>query len=148
MKKRIGLAALLAALATAAMVALPAIGHRTPKPRVLFTAMAGAEEQPGPGDDNGYGAAYFEIVGNKICFRSEAEQLDGTTLFAHIHRAELGQEGPIVVTLFNGAVPEGRRCVKTTRSLAKEIGRFPGRFYANIHTTEHQAGAVRGQLRR
>jgi hypothetical protein len=150
MRHRVALsAALAAALAAVALVALPATGAR-PKPRILLAAMSGQEETPQT-DPLRYGAAYFEVVGNKICF-SIAERQPGPTrepaIAGHIHRGLAGQDGDIVVPLFTGDVPGGKRCVKTTRSKAREIARFPGRFYVNVHTATFGDGAIRGQLER
>ena len=148
MKKRIALAAGLAALLTAALVALPAIGHQPPKPRIVFTALSGQQEVPqDSGDPDGYGATYLEIVGNKVCLRLEANAIDPATA-AHIHRGDSGYDGNIEVLLFGGNLPAGKRCVKTTRALAREIARFPQRFYVNVHNGPFPDGAIRGQLHR
>jgi hypothetical protein len=146
MRKRIAIAAALAsALLAVALVALPATGAR-PKPRILLAAMSGQEETP-PTDPLRYGAAYFEVVGNKVCF-SIADRQPEDAIAGHIHRGESGQSGDIVVPLFTGDVPGGKRCVKTTRARAREIARFPGRFYVNVHTPTFGDGAIRGQLER
>jgi hypothetical protein len=152
MRKRIAIAAALAsALFAVGLVALPAIGHRTAQPTHRLAAMSGLEES-GAGDPNDYGAARVEILRRNVCFRILRRQVptdqNDPAIVAHIHRGEPGVAGPIVVTLFVGDVPGGRRCVRTSRSLAREISRFPGRFYVNVHTAAFGDGAVRGQLTR
>ena len=147
MSKRIALtAALTAALAAIAVLALPATGHRPAQAKHLIAAMSGQEESP-LGDPNGYGAARFEVLGRNVCFRIVAKQIE-PTLVGHIHRGDPGAVGPPVVTLYTGDVPTRKRCVKATRALAREIARFPARFYVNVHTQTFPDGAIRGQLTR
>jgi hypothetical protein len=143
----------LAALAAAALVALPATAAKkksTPEYDRL-AAMSGSQEAPNPGDPDGYGAADFRIKGNKVCFRIIAANIDQVTA-AHIHKAPPGQAGDIVVDLFSAKgrnqtlPPRISGCAKTTRAIAKDIARNFDDYYVNVHNPAFPGGALRGQL--
>jgi hypothetical protein len=146
---------LLAALAAAALVALPATAAKKPeKEYKLLAAMSGLEERPGPGDDNGYGAASIRIKGANVCFVLLAREIAPATA-AHIHKAPAGEPGPIVVGLYGSTAADSKlpprvsRCVKAeSRALAKDIARNPSAYYVNVHNGDFPQGAIRGQLSR
>lgn len=66
---------------------------------------------------------------------------------AHIHLAAAGSNGPPIVSLERGAhhtwvVPAG------TRLTPEQYKAFlAGDLYINVHSLQHPAGAIRGQLR-
>jgi CHRD domain len=149
MRKR----ALLPLLACLAMVALPAelAGGQRRAPAVKLIAAMSGDEEPGGGDTDGYGAANITVSGTRrrICWHVAARQIDDV-VGGHIHRGARGENGDIVVPLFNQADldPSARGCERVRRSLGREIARFPSRFYVNVHTTPFPGGAIRGQLSR
>lgn len=71
----------------------------------------------------------------------------------HIHRGEKGKNGPVVADLFADAngLPESVTGIAGTApvrpGIARGISKNPKNWYANLHTTEFDGGAVRGQLR-
>jgi hypothetical protein len=143
---------LLAALAAAALVALPATAAKKPaKEYDLLAPLIGSEERPGPGDPDGFGAADLRIKGNKVCFRIIAEGI-GTVTAAHIHKAPKGSPGPVEVDLFSfkgknqTLPPRITGCAKTTTAIAKAIAKKPGDYYVNVHNADFPNGALRGQL--
>jgi hypothetical protein len=142
---------LLVAIAVAVAAALPSIAsHRDRHVSELIAALSGQEETQAA-DDNGYGAARFEITGRRVCFVILAREVAPITA-GHIHRGAPSVAGPIVVDLLgaspSGLPPRTRGCVRTTRALAREIGHNPGRFYVNLHNADFPDGAIRGQLTR
>jgi hypothetical protein len=150
MRKR----ALLPLLACLAIVALPAElagGQRRTSDVKLIAAMSGAEEVPA-GDVDGYGAANITVRRNRrICWHIAARNIEEDIVGGHIHRGARGENGPIVVPLFDEADldPSAKGCERVGRSLRREIARFPSRFYVNIHTSpSFPDGAIRGQLSR
>jgi hypothetical protein len=144
---------LLAALASAALVALPATAaKKKPTPEYdLLAPLIGSEERPNAGDPDGFGAADFRIKGNKVCFRIVAEGIAEVTA-AHIHKAPRGEPGPVEVDLFtfkraNQTLPPRiTGCSKTTTAIAKAIAKRPQNYYVNVHNADFPGGALRGQL--
>src|SRR5215211_9129076 len=68
-----------------------------------FTPLTGMEEVP-PVNTNSTGIALFELVNNNINYKLNVTNLDNIKA-AHIHSGEFGQNGDIVVTLFQSATP-------------------------------------------
>jgi hypothetical protein len=65
---------------------------------------------------------------------------------AHIHVGKAGANGPVVVTLVKGGdnvwlVPDGTRLSDASYQSYKS-----GELYVNVHSAEHKAGEIRGQL--
>ena len=145
--------AVLAALASAALVALPAVAaKKKPTPEYdLLAPLAGKLEKPDAGDPDGYGAADFRIKGNKVCFRIIAADIAPVTA-AHIHKGGPGVAGPVEVDLFTSKgksqtlPPRITGCTKTTTTITKAIAKRPGDYYVNVHNDAFPGGALRGQL--
>ncbi len=118
-------------------------------PADLFTRATGAQEIPGPGDPNGFGAAMIDIKQGtgQVCIGVRYRGLNGPNAM-HIHTGAAGESGPIVVNL-TPALTGGQRCVSgVDPELLQAIMDTPGAFYLNIHTGDFAAGATRGQLER
>lgn len=131
-----------------AMVAAAAIAEPVAEGgRKLTTTMTGAAEVPGPGDTDGTGTA--KIIVNhgqaRVCYALAVSNIAPATA-AHVHRGAVGVAGPVVVPL--GAPTDGDSdgCVDVDKALAKEILKYPARFYVNVHNADFPLGAVRGQL--
>ncbi len=131
-----------------AMVAATAIAEPVAEGgRKLTTTMTGAAEVPGPGDTDGTGTARI-IVNHgqaRVCYALAVSNIAPATA-AHVHRGAVGVAGPVVVPL--GAPTDGDSdgCVDVDKALAKEILKYPARFYVNVHNADFPLGAVRGQL--
>jgi hypothetical protein len=111
--------------------------------------MSGAEEAPGPGDEDGTGMANITVnlFKRQVCFALMVSDI-GPATAAHIHIAPPGEPGPVVVPL-NPPPTDGssRGCANNVDAqLLKNIVRHPERYYVNVHNEEFPAGAVRGQL--
>jgi LPXTG-motif cell wall-anchored protein len=114
----------------------------------LSASMTGDVEVPGPGAPGATGQAAVRIKGSQLCFRLSWSGIEATA--GHIHRGAPGAAGPIVVPFFKSATPlagdSSTGCLTVAQALARELVQRPGSFYANVHTIELPAGAVRGQL--
>jgi 5'-nucleotidase len=139
--------AVLAVIALTMLLVAPATGA-SGAPRVAL--MSGNFEAPGPGDPDGTGSASIRLNPGQrtVCWELSASDITLPAAAAHIHRAPVGEPGPVVVTLSPpGANGESSGCARgVNRALVGEITEFPERFYVNVHTSDYPAGAVRGQL--
>ena len=127
-------------------------------PRTLLTptsggtafriAMTGDTESPA-GDPVGTGTATVRLRAGQgqVCFSFDVQNLTLPAVGAHIHRGAAGASGPIVVGLVApGASGASRGCVSAARASVAGILATPSQYYVNVHTTDFQAGAIRGQL--
>jgi hypothetical protein len=107
--------------------------------------LKGENEDPGPGDPDGVGAAGVVINVNRgrLCYFVAAAKI-GPATAAHIHR---GATGEVVVPLQAPTTGFSAACVAVSPALAGEIAHDPGAFYVNVHNEEFPNGAIRGQLR-
>ncbi len=116
---------------------------------VLAATLTGANEIPGPGDPDGSGTATFRMIRGSavICFQLNVHAITLPATAAHIHQGAAGIAGPVVVPLTApGAGGTATGCVNSTRTLVTAILDNPAAYYANVHTTDYPAGAIRGQL--
>ena len=115
--------------------------------RTFTVAMTGNAESPA-GDPVGTGTAEFHLRAGQgqVCYQISAKNLP-PAVAAHIHRGAAGVEGPVVIPLTTpNADGASLGCATAVRSLVKAIIAAPASFYANVHTAEFPAGAIRGQL--
>jgi hypothetical protein len=82
-----------------------------------------------------------------LCYTLKFSGLKGPVA-AHIHKGGSKVDGPIVVDLKPTFTSTGARakCVTVKSSVASAIRKNPAGYYANVHTKEYAAGAIRGQL--
>jgi hypothetical protein len=118
------------------------------------TPLTGAQEvAPTIGDPRGVGNARFTITGDRICGTFDLTQATSFTVTGtHIHQGAADVNGSIVVDfgVATLGVQTCLNCPSTACSgdVLSQIKANPAGFYANIHTTPHPNGAVRGQLQR
>lgn len=112
----------------------------------LTATLTGAEEVPGPGDEDGSGEAKITLdpAASEICFVVVVKDI-ATATAAHIHTGAKGVAGDIRVT-FDPPASGRLGCVDVEASLLKSIGDQPSNFYVNVHNADFPGGAVRGQL--
>ncbi len=150
------LAGLLSVTLTTGGLVAPAFANED-----FTTNLSGNEEVP-PVDTDAEGEARLEVSGNEeeIRFHVEAEGLEDV-VGGHLHLAERGEVGPVVVSLFgeestnNGnlevsgtieendlvSVLEGREDISNLVDHLEEE-----EIYINIHTEENPEGEIRGQF--
>jgi hypothetical protein len=113
----------------------------------------GAEEvAPTLGDPDGRGTALVTVNAaiGEVCVELTTSNIGNWTL-AHIHQADVGVEGGVVVDFAVGGAgqtgPELAKCVTgVDATLANTISEAPSNFYVNVHTADFPTGAIRGQL--
>lgn len=143
--------AVLTAAAVALLLVLPSAAFAPRSP--LFAALNGKNEiapdgTKNAGDRNGAGSFSAVIKGNQLCYGLAVRDI-AEPIAAHIHRGGPNKNGPIVVPLTRpqaGDPGHSSNCTTVDSRLIAQIRRKPGRFYVNVHTTDFQDGAIRGQL--
>ena len=125
-----------------------------------FTAKLSGKEEVPPNGSPSTGFAWVKITDDKIRYEVNVTDMDKVNA-AHIHLAEAGKNGPVVLTLFkggpteqvNGTVAEanvtasnleGPMKGKDVTDLVTAIKN--GTTYVNVHTTDFPDGEIRGQL--
>ncbi len=120
---------------------------------LLVTELTGAAEvddggNPDQGDLDGSGSAYLDIdsEAGELCYGISVQDIDQATA-AHVHQAEAGVNGGIVIPLTapdaTGVVED---CIAVDPALLKAIVANPAGYYVNVHNEEFPNGALRGQL--
>lgn len=115
-------------------------------PTQLTATMTAEEETPTPGPAGAKGTGVFQAdsEAGQLCYELTYEG-PGEPNAAHIHKGEKGTSGPVAVDL---AIETGgmKSCVPADGATLQDIIANPAGYYANIHTPQYKAGAVRGQL--
>ncbi len=111
----------------------------------LKVTLSGAEETP-PVTTSASGTGSISIAADKTVRGTvKTTGMEGTV--AHIHVGAPGQSGPPIITLEKGAdgawsVPAGSKLTDEQYASFKA-----GQLYVNVHSAEHKAGEIRGQLK-
>jgi hypothetical protein len=111
--------------------------------------LSGAQENPPvttPATGTVFGTYDDEM--NMLMISLSSEGYTTNTLFAHIHRAPVGSNGPV---LFNLPGPFGATTYNFTDfmvmfSEAQEADFLAGNLYVNVHTSRNPGGELRAQL--
>jgi hypothetical protein len=157
MTTRTGLGWILGAALFATAALLPSCSSDDDDDESFVAVMTGNEEVP-PVASTGNGLATFDIEdGNSQIDYEIAVDNVFNVLFAHIHVGDPGVNGPIIFNLATAPF-EKTSGTLTPADLAPApamgISNFAdalaairdGRTYANVHTTQHPGGEVRGQI--
>jgi hypothetical protein len=108
-------------------------------------SLTGAEETP-PVTSAATGSGTIKIADDKsVTGGLKTSGIDGTV--AHIHVGAPGKAGPPIITLTKNA--DGSWSVPAGSKLTDEqFANFKaGELYVNVHSAEHKAGEIRGQLK-
>jgi CHRD domain len=111
----------------------------------ISVKLVGAEETP-PTTSAATGAGKISIGADKsVSGKVKTHGIDGTV--AHIHLGAVGQAGPPIITLTKGdggvwSVPAGSKLTADQYASFKA-----GNLYVNVHSADHPAGEIRGQLK-
>lgn len=135
----------------------------TTREAMVISANIGGEEEVPPVETLAFGA-FYGVVGRDQDFmavRVTVSCID-SVIAAHLHYAPAGENGNVIVTLFNDKPVrdpqrrfsldleinagnfEGEALTWTFEEFLNEV--ISGNCYVNIHTVKHKGGEVRGQL--
>lgn len=130
--------------------------------QTFTTQMSGNEEVP-PVETVGTGITEFNLSsdGSSIGYQLNVTEMSGITA-AHIHSGNVGENGPVIVTLFSSDTPTGQTngvLSEGTISSSDLEGPMEGRdisdlvsamsngvTYVNVHTEANPDGEIRGQI--
>ena len=120
--------------------------------KLFFADLRGNNEVP-PTGSTVVGSAIFTIDGNNLLtFEINAAGIVSPTL-AHIHgpNAPAGTNAGVFVGFVPGittfsSTGRAKGTIQMAQADADAIRANPGNFYANVHTTAHPGGEIRGQL--
>jgi hypothetical protein len=125
-----------------------------------FNAKLSGQEEVPPVQTTASGMAWFKPMLDKVWFKVNVTDMQGVTQ-AHIHIGKVGENGPVVVTLYKSDTPqpingklaygnitanllEGPMKGKQLSDLATTMSN--GSTYVNVHTEKHPNGEIRGQI--
>ncbi|HEV2302048.1 MAG TPA: CHRD domain-containing protein [Stellaceae bacterium] len=114
---------------------------------VNFTAeLSGAQEVPAvAGAGKGMAMASLNTATDTLSWEVSYSGLSGNALAGHIHGpAATGANAPVLVPFTAPLASPIKGSAKLTPAQVKELE--AGQMYVNIHTAEHKAGEIRGQL--
>ena len=126
----------------------------------FIAELTGKEEVP-PNESPSSGFAWVKIINDEIRYEVNVTDMDKVNA-AHIHLAEAGKNGPVVLTLFQGGPTEqvngtvGEANVTASNLEGPMKGKQVtdlvtamknGTTYVNVHTTDFPDGEIRGQLK-
>lgn len=115
----------------------------------LTATLTGGEEVPSPGDPDGTGSATvnLDVSKGEVCYEVSVQKID-RPVGMHIHEAERGKSGDVVVPLTTPTASDTttKGCAEVDATLIARMAANPDDFYVNVHTETHPQGAVRGQL--
>ncbi len=115
----------------------------------LTTALTGAAEVPGPGDEDGSGTAWIAVeeADSMVCWQIQVADITLPAAAAHIHVGGADVAGDVVVPLSPpGAEGTSTGCGEADAAILSDILANPAGYYVNVHTSDFPSGAVRGQL--
>ncbi|WP_086666716.1 CHRD domain-containing protein [Lentzea kentuckyensis] len=107
------------------------------------------QDGPKVGDPDGQAVTFVQPSGSGVDFSLAWVNIDAPTL-GHVHQGAKGVNGPVKITFFGTAVPNGIFAVSGTAGADKAtldaLKKSPRDFYSNLHTGPFPGGAVRGQF--
>lgn len=148
-------------LVAAAMAASACDDDTTSPAGVQYRAtMSGANEAPTPVTTSATGTADFALTGNTLTYTVSFAGLTSNAVSAHIHAGAAGQSAP---PFFDFAPPSATSGTITgsidltlanvaniaTRTVSPDSLRKllnGGTAYVNVHSANHTAGEIRGQI--
>ncbi len=138
-----------AILALAGLACIGVVGSATAATVSFKVPLTGAEQVP-PVTTPGKGSAdlTWNPSSRAVTWDITDSDLTGPVTMAHFHNGAEGKNGPVVIWLTKKGT-EATGAIKGEATLtpeqAKQFG--AGDWYINVHTKDHPAGEIRGQVK-
>jgi hypothetical protein len=154
----------LATIIAGATIGFPTLAFAGEEQQERFISeLTGLEEVPPVNDTSAIGVAEFKLGQDNIMYTVNVTDIENVTA-AHIHRGQVGENGPIVITLFKedtpttaamttGVLSEGN--ITATNLEGPMAGQLLSNLtsamqneqtYVNVHTQQNPNGEIRGQI--
>jgi hypothetical protein len=134
---------------TFAGLAVLAMASAQAAPLSFTVHLTGAQQVP-PVHTRGTGTAHltYNPASRLVTWRITFSHLSSAVTMAHFHHAPPGHNGPVVLWLTHAGHPitspiTGRATLSP--AVAQEF--LAGDLYINLHTKDHPAGELRGQIK-
>jgi len=115
--------------------------------QVVFSQLSGDQEVPSVASaGSGTAATTVDRRQARVTIHVHASGLDDATA-SHIHRAERGSNGPVIVPLAQDSSAPGHWFAEDTPVTAEQLADFDASlWYVNVHTPANPSGEIRGQI--
>jgi hypothetical protein len=141
-------------------------GEEQEQEEELIADLTGIEQVPPVNDTSAIGVAEFKLGPDNIMYTVNVTDIENVTA-AHIHSGQVGENGPVIVTLFSEDTTPTATRMMTGEVLLSEgnitatnlEGPMAGKIlsnltsamrneqtYVNVHTQQNQNGEIRGQI--
>jgi hypothetical protein len=123
-------------------------GSAQAQPQSFTVSLSGAQEVPAV-QTAGKGTAHitYNPRTHVVTWDVTYSGLSSPATMAHFHRGAEGKNGPVVVWLTRPGQPAPNPIKGSRRLTPAQAQQFlAGDWYVNIHTKNHPAGAIRGQV--
>lgn len=114
-----------------------------------FDVPLSGQEQSPPVQTSGTGTAHltYDPQTRVMKWSIEYSGLSSPVTMAHFHRGAKGQNGPVVIWLSKRGEPVSSPITgQQTLTAAEAKQMMAGDWYINVHTKDHPAGEIRGQV--
>ena len=141
------------AIATSLILVLSLASVASAAEQTFTATLEGGDAEVPPGDPDGSGSAtiVIDVQAGTVCWDITIENVDpdNTATASHIHVGDPGEAGDVVVGLdTDGFTDSSDGCIEPMEDAAplQAIVDDPSGHYVNVHSSEWEGGAVRGQL--
>ncbi len=111
------------------------------------TTLSGEAEKPAAVSTDGSGTVTVTLDGTKVSVEGSFRDLSSNATAAHIHGpADVNSNADAICTLTIPQATSGTITGECTITEAQATAMEDGMTYVNIHTANHPAGEIRGQL--
>jgi hypothetical protein len=129
-------------------LAASTVGAAQAATQSFSVALTGAEQVP-PVTTAGKGTAdlTWDPTTRVVTWSITYSDLSSAATMSHFHRGAAGKNGPVVIWLSKRGEPPSSPITGSTTLTPAQAAMFTaGDFYINLHTKDHPAGEIRGQV--